>query len=63
MKPSGIRLGTPTVTTRGMGEIEMKIIAELIFEVLSCKNETDEAMVEKAKKEVKNLCSKFPINP
>ncbi len=60
MKPSGIRLGTPAITTRGMGEKEMETVAELIFELLLRKNE---AITEKTKKEVKNLCSKFPINP
>jgi glycine hydroxymethyltransferase len=53
--PSGIRLGTPSVTTRGMKEKEMKEIARLIYETLT-KNNT-RATLQK----VKVLCKKFPI--
>jgi len=53
VNPSGIRLGTPTLTTRGMGEKEMKVIARLISEVL-LKN-------AKVTTEVKKLCKKFPL--
>ncbi len=56
--PSGIRLGTPAITTRGMGEREMKKIAEFITEVIE-KNSKKEA--RRVKKEVKKLCKKFPI--
>lgn len=54
--PSGIRLGTPALTTRGMKEKEMKIISGWINEVIS--------HPEKAgaiKKEVRKLCQKFPL--
>ena len=54
--PSGIRLGTPAVTTRGMKEKEMKKIAFWINEVISNHKSTP-----KIKKEVKNLCQKFPL--
>lgn len=54
--PSGIRLGTPAVTTRGMGEPEMKIIARLIEEAL------DPGKIEEVKREVGDLCQKFPVN-
>ncbi len=57
--PSGIRLGTPAVTTRGMKEEEMKKIAELIDKVLS--NIDDEKTIEKVREEVKELCSQFPL--
>lgn len=56
---SGIRLGTPAVTSRGMGEPEMVIIADLIDQVLS-NPESDEA-IEKAKQVVIDLCLKFPL--
>jgi glycine hydroxymethyltransferase len=56
---SGIRIGTPALTTRGMKEAEMKLIADLIAKVL--KNVED----EKAKQEVANaiseICQKFPL--
>ena len=53
---SGIRIGTPAVTTRGMEEKEMKIIAELIYKTLTGKGTKD-----KIGKEVLKLCKKFPI--
>lgn len=59
MRPSGIRLGTPAVTSRGMGEKEMKIIASWIIEILG--KRPDEAGLKKTGKEVNNLCKKFPI--
>jgi len=54
--PSGIRLGTPALTTRGMKEKEMKKIAFWINEVIS-----NPKSVPKIKQEVKKLCKKFPI--
>ncbi len=54
--PSGIRLGTPALTTRGMREREMKKIAFWINEVIS-----NPASAKKIKTEVKKLCRKFPI--
>ena len=56
---SGIRIGTPAVTTRGMKESEMVKIGELITEVLQ--NPDDEVIKNSVKKEVKLLCSKFPL--
>ncbi|TSC78109.1 MAG: glycine-serine hydroxymethyltransferase [Parcubacteria group bacterium Gr01-1014_33] len=53
--PSGIRLGTPSVTTRGMKEKEMKVIAELIHEALT------KDTVSGIKRGVKDLCQKFRI--
>jgi len=52
--PSGIRLGTPTVTSRGMKEKEMKLIAKLIYRTLVKKEKT--VII---KKEVQRLCKKF----
>lgn len=57
---SGIRMGTPAVTTRGMKEEEMKIIAELMVKVL--KNPNDEQIISDVKQKVKELTSKFPIS-
>lgn len=54
--PSGIRLGTPALTTRGMKEKEMREIAFWINEVIS-----NPKSALKVKKGVKNLCRKFPI--
>jgi len=54
--PSGIRLGTPAITTRGMKEKEMKKIAFWINEVISRPKSAP-----KIKKEVKKLCKRFPI--
>jgi len=56
---SGIRLGTPALTTRGMKENEMRYIARLIHEVLS--SPEDEKVREKVKNKVKELCEEFPI--
>lgn len=53
---SGIRLGTPAVTTRGFKEEDMKVIAECIY--LTAKDETN---AEKVKAKVAALCDKYPI--
>ncbi|MFA6422509.1 MAG: serine hydroxymethyltransferase [Candidatus Buchananbacteria bacterium] len=57
--PSGIRIGTPALTTRGMKEEEMKIIGNWISQIL--KNPVDQSTREKIKIEVKALTDKFPI--
>ena len=59
--PSGIRLGTPAMTKRGMKEEEMKIIANLISETIKYKN--DSLRLEEIKKQVLDLTSKFPLYP
>ncbi len=56
---SGIRIGTPAVTTRGMKEGEMVKIGELISEVLH--NLNNESIKDGVKKEVRLLCDKFPL--
>ncbi len=56
---SGIRIGTPALTTRGMKESEMKKIAQWIQIVL--KNKDDMKTIEKVKGEIKDLCDQFPI--
>jgi len=59
MVTSGIRVGTPAMTTRGMKEPEMEYIAELINNVIL--NASNEDMLLKIKNQVKELCSKFPL--
>jgi len=59
MVASGIRIGTPAVTTRGMGEGEMRQIAAFIAEVLDSKG--DAGVVESVRGRVLELCRKFPI--
>ena len=55
-KPSGIRMGTPAITTRGMREKEMKKIASWINQVIS-----NPKLVKKVRGEIKNFCRKFPL--
>jgi len=59
MKASGVRLGTPAVTTRGMGEAEMKQIANLIAEALHAP--TDETVRRNVIGKVKELTARFPL--
>ena len=56
---SGIRIGVPAVTTRGMREGEMEKIAELIARVL--RNPEDEKEIQKVRREVLELCEAFPL--
>ncbi len=56
---SGIRVGTPAVTTRGMKETEMKRIAEIINSAII--NYEDDSKLESLQQEVKELCSGFPL--
>ena len=59
MDPSGIRFGTPAITTRGFKEKDSAFVAELIIETL--KNINDKKKKEFIRKEVLKLCKKFPI--
>ena len=59
METSGIRIGTPALTTRGMKEPEMKQIALWIGQVL--KNSEDEAIRGRVRGEVAELCKHFPL--
>jgi len=56
---SGIRVGTPALTTRGMKESEMRIVADFIDEVVC--NIGKPAVYETVKKKVADLCSGFPL--
>ncbi|MEN2994275.1 MAG: serine hydroxymethyltransferase [Thermodesulfovibrio sp.] len=56
---SGIRIGTPSVTTRGMGENEMEEIAEIIERII--KNISKEHVIKDMQKKVEALCKRFPI--
>jgi glycine hydroxymethyltransferase len=56
---SGIRIGTPAITTRGMKEKEITLIAGWIDDVL--KNINNEAVIKAAGEKVKKLCSRFPV--
>jgi len=56
---SGIRLGSPIVSTRGMGEAEMREIVGLVDRVLQ--HRQDPAVLEEVRIQAKALCSRFPI--
>ncbi|MBU6317683.1 MAG: serine hydroxymethyltransferase, partial [Acidobacteria bacterium] len=55
---SGVRIGTPSVTTQGMKEPQMAQIAEFIVRIL--RHRTDPAAVAAARAEVAALCAQFP---
>jgi glycine hydroxymethyltransferase len=61
MVASGIRVGTPAVTSRGMGEAEMDTIAEYIARVLA--SPEDDAVLAMVRSEVESLCRRFPLYP
>jgi len=56
---SGIRVGSPAITSRGMKAAEMAVIARLMVDVL--KNMGDDRVVEKVNNEIRELCEAFPI--
>ena len=59
LRPSGIRLGTPAATTRGMKEAEMEQIGQWITDAL--KNHQNEALLDEIKRNVEAFCSKYPV--
>ena len=58
---SGIRIGTPAVTSRGMKSDEMRLIADLI--VTALRHPSNDGMLDHVKQQVRDLCNAFPIYP
>jgi glycine hydroxymethyltransferase len=61
LKPSGVRIGTPAVTTRGMREPEMRQIGGWIADALDHRDDT--AVLKRIRKDVLELCESFPLYP
>jgi glycine hydroxymethyltransferase len=61
MKPSGVRIGTPALTTRGMKVGEMRRVGTWIAEALQHRHEAD--VLEKIRKQVLELAEEFPLYP
>ena len=59
LKPSGIRIGTPALTTRGMKELEMRQIAKWIAKALESRN--DDGVLDRIRGEVAELANQFPL--
>jgi glycine hydroxymethyltransferase len=59
LDPSGIRIGTPAATTRGMKEDEMKIIAKVFTEAIQ--NHQNEEKLQELRSEILELSAKFPV--
>jgi glycine hydroxymethyltransferase len=59
MNPSGVRIGTPAVTTRGFKENEARLIVEFMDDALI--NKDNEEKLDQLKEKVKDLCNQFPI--
>lgn len=58
-RPSGLRIGTPAMTTRGLKEADMDLLAEWIYTAVQ--NRNDEVKLEHMKNEVKEFCLQFPL--
>lgn len=59
LDPSGIRIGSPALTTRGMGIDEMRRIGQWILD--SLKSPEEEAMHHRIRKEISDMCEQFPV--
>ncbi len=60
LDPSGIRFGTPALTTRGMGTVEMRTVGGWILDVLRAPD--DERIAERIRAQVAELCEQFPVD-
>jgi glycine hydroxymethyltransferase len=61
MKPSGVRIGTPALTTRGMKEAEMRQVGRWISEALH--HRSDAATLQRIRQQVLQLAEAFPLYP
>ena len=59
--PSGIRIGTPSMTSRGMKEADMEIIASIMADVIA--NPNDDSLKQRCHSQVRSLCEQYPIYP
>jgi glycine hydroxymethyltransferase len=59
METSGLRIGTPAVTTRGLGTAEMEVVAQLIHDAISARG--SEEVTQKVRQKVLEICGKFPM--
>ncbi len=59
MDPSGVRFGTPAMTTRGFGEKECSRVAELMIDAI--KHRDNKAVLSTVHEEIRTLCARFPI--
>ena len=59
MNPSGIRIGTPAITTRGLNETDCEQVAELIDQAIN--NKDDEIKLSELKNSIKELCARYPL--
>jgi glycine hydroxymethyltransferase len=59
LRPSGVRLGTPAATSRGMKESEMKEIARIMLDAM--KHHEDTAKLAALRNETRALCARFPV--
>ncbi len=59
LKPSGIRIGTPAATTRGMKEADMVKLADWMIKILQNSNDTE--LASSTKSEIESFCSRFPV--
>ncbi len=59
--PSGIRIGTPSMTSRGMKEADMEIIASIMADVIA--NPNDDSLKQRCHSQVRSLCERYPIYP
>lgn len=59
LRPSGIRLGSPAATTRGMEEAEMKLLGEWIVDAL--RRHSDEERLEAMRRDIERFCLRFPV--